>query len=309
MTKTLRIATRRSPLAMWQAEHVASLLQTEHPGLQTALVPMRTRGDKILDRSLSKVGGKGLFIKELEVALMEDRADIAVHSMKDMPAGITPGLCITAVLERASPFDALVSASCASIDALPDRARVGTSSLRRASQMLRLRPDLEIVALRGNVETRLGKLDNGECVAIMLAVAGLERLGLDQRIAARLPAKQCLPAVGQGVIGIECRENDSRVRDLLDDLHNVESGVALAAERALGAGLDGNCQSPIAAFAQADGDAWVLRARVLAPDGSECIEGSTRFAPGDAGRAGADLAGELLGKGARRILDDIATAS
>ena len=309
MTSTLRIATRRSPLALWQAEHVANLLRSAHPGVHTELVPMRTRGDKILDRSLAKVGGKGLFIKELEVALMEDRADIAVHSMKDMPASITPGLSIFAVLERASPFDAMVSPAHNSIEALPQGARVGTSSLRRASQLLRLRNDLQIVALRGNVETRLGKLDQGECEAIMLAVAGLERLGLGTRIAARLPATQCLPAIGQGVIGIECRQDDLQVQAWLGELHSEESHVALKAERALGARLGGSCESPIAGFAQPQGDGWMLSARVLVPDGSECIEGNRKFVPDDAQQAGTDLAEELLKNGARQILNDIAAAS
>lgn len=309
MTQTIRIATRKSPLALWQAEHVAELLAAAHPGLKPELVPMRTKGDKILDRSLSKVGGKGLFIKELEVALLEQRADIAVHSMKDMPASITRGLHIAAVLERASPYDALVSAGHTSIAALPAGARVGTSSLRRASQLLRQRSDLEIIALRGNVETRLGKLDQGDCDAVMLAVAGLERLGLGARIAARLPADECLPAVGQGVIGIECREDKEELGHLLSPLHCPGTATALSAERAFGATLGGSCQSPIAAFAQEEGPRWRMRARVLSPDGRQCVEGQTQFSRQDAALAGTALGEQLLARGAREILEEIAAAS
>ena len=309
MRSTLRIATRQSPLALWQANHVASLIHSAHPELKTELVPMRTRGDKILDRSLAKIGGKGLFIKELEVALLDNRADIAVHSMKDMPAEITAGLCINAVLERADPRDAFVSSRHESIDTLPNGARVGTSSLRRASQLLSLRPDLEIVPLRGNVETRLAKLDGGDCEAIMLAVAGLERLGLAARISARLTTEQCLPAIGQGVIGIECREDSQQVQDWLRPLRCSESEVAIGAERALGAGLGGNCQSPIAGFAHTDGDSWILHARVLTPDGSQCIAGDRMFAANEAETVGAALAEALMEGGARQILNDIAAAS
>ncbi len=309
MKPTLRIATRKSPLALWQARHVASLLESAHPDLQTQLVPMRTRGDKILDRSLAKIGGKGLFIKELEIALRENRADVAVHSMKDMPASITDGLCLNAFLDRANPFDAFVCSDYDKVEALPHGARVGTSSLRRASQLLRLRPDLRIVEMRGNVETRLAKLDQGDCEAIMLAVAGLERLGLGAHIAAQLPADQCLPAIGQGVIGIECREDDAQIQEWLRPLRSAHSEVAMNAERALGAGLGGNCQSPVAGFAQLDGRNWLLRARVLTPDGSKCIEGSCRFSPANASSEGAALAQELLADGAGQILSDIAAAS
>lgn len=305
MRDALRIATRRSPLALWQAQHVAERLRIAHPGVATELVPMSTRGDKILDRSLAKVGGKGLFIKELEVALLEDRADLAVHSMKDMPAHMTESLCITALLERANPFDALVCPAHRNIADLPQRARVGTSSLRRSSQLLGSRPDFEIVALRGNVQTRLAKLDKGDCDAILLAVAGLERLNLRERIAAELSAEESLPAIGQGVIGVQCRADDAWVRDCLQSLHSPTSAVAVAAERALGARLGGNCQSPIAGFARCDENGWVLHARVLSADGRKRVVGHARFAPEDADRTGIALAEQLLADGAGEILADI----
>lgn len=309
MTGKLRIATRQSPLALWQAEHVAAKLRAAHPGMATELVPMRTRGDKILHRSLAKVGGKGLFIKELELALLDQRADIAVHSMKDMPAMLTEGLTIAAVLERANPYDAFVSMHFDNFDALPEGARLGTSSLRRSSQLLSRRPDLQIIPLRGNVQTRLGKLDMGECDAIILAAAGLVRLGLEHRITAELSSDQCLPAIGQGIIGIECRENDASVIDQLHAIHHDDSWQAIAAERSLGAELGGNCQSPIAGFAYPDGDQWTLDARVLTPDGRQIVEGQMSFARPGGRDAGQELAKRLLDDGAREILAEIAASS
>ncbi len=308
MKQLLRIATRRSPLAVWQARHVAGLLHKAHPDIETELVPLSTRGDEILDRSLAKVGGKGLFIKELEVAILADRADIAVHSMKDMPADITSGLHIAAVLKRANPFDAFVSNTFATLEDMPEGARLGTSSLRRASQMRRLRSDLQVVPLRGNVETRLGKLDDGDCDAILLAAAGLGRLGLASRISAELSPAQCLPAIGQGIIGIECRHGDALTEERLTALHNSRSGTAIAAERALGARLGGSCQSPIAGFAREDDEGWILQARVLSPDGRALVAGEQRFAAEDAATAGSSLAETLLSQGASRILEQAAAA-
>lgn len=306
MNRALRIATRLSRLALWQAEHVAQLLRAAHPGLETELVPMSTRGDEILDRSLAKVGGKGLFIKELEHALLDDRADIAVHSMKDMPAQITEGLEIAAVLERASPFDAFVSNNYPDLDGLPENARVGTSSLRRASQLQAMRPDLQILPLRGNVETRLGKLDAGHYEAAVLAVAGLTRLGLADRITATLSPRQCLPAIAQGVIGIECRSGDDRIVEYLQALHNGETWEAVRAERALGERLGGSCQSPIAGFASEGQDGLMLDARVLSPDGRRCAKGQVPVSRSMPEHAGIKLAEELLAKGADEILADAA---
>lgn len=306
MSTALRIATRQSRLALWQARHVETLLKEAHPELATQLVPMSTRGDEILDRSLAKVGGKGLFIKELERAMLDGRADLAVHSMKDMPAEITTGLMIAIVLDRADPRDAFLSSKAQSIAELPLGARLGTSSLRRASQILMLRPDLEIVPLRGNVETRIAKLDAGECDAMLLATAGLERLGLAGRITCKLDPQQCLPAIGQGVIGIECRSDDARTRALLEPLHDESSTIAITAERALGATLGGSCQSPIAGYAQREGGAWQLDARVLSPDGQYLVGGQRRFSAADAATAGNHLARQLLDQGARRVLDEAA---
>ncbi len=302
MNHSLRIATRKSRLALWQAEHVAQLLADAFPGLVTELVPMSTRGDEILDRSLAKVGGKGLFIKELESALLDGRADIAVHSMKDMPADITEGLAITAVLKRANPFDAFVSNHYPDLDGLPENARVGTSSLRRASQLQAMRPDLQILPLRGNVETRLGKLDKGDYDAVVLAVAGLTRLGLADRITTTLTPRQCLPAIGQGVIGIECRPGDADIVATLRALHDPDTWQAVLAERALGARLGGSCQSPIAGFASEDNDGLVLDARVLSPDGRERAEGTVRVQDITPHQAGTQLADELLAQGADEIL-------
>ncbi len=244
----LRIATRKSPLALWQAEHVAARLRGTHPGLQVQLVPLSTRGDEVLDRSLNEIGGKGLFLKELEIALANDEADIAVHSLKDMPAKLEAGFAIGAVLERGDVADAFVSNDCASLDELPQGARVGTSSLRRAAQVRAARNDLEIVDLRGNVGTRLSKLDSGDYAAIVLAAAGLQRLGLPQRIRARLAPPGWLPAPGQGAIAVELREGDARVAKLISPLDDVDARRTTAAERALNAALGGDCTLPLGAW-------------------------------------------------------------
>ena len=244
----LRIATRQSALALWQAEHVAALLRAAHPALTIELVPMTTRGDQITDRSLAAIGGKGLFLKELEVAIAERRADIAVHSYKDVPMELDAGFAIGAVLERADAADAFVSAKYARLDALPPGARVGTSSLRRQAQLRALRADLQLGDLRGNVNSRVAKLDGGEYDAIILACAGLDRLGLAARIRHRLEPPAWLPAAAQGAIAIEHRDTDARAAELLKPLHDPDTATCVAAERALTRHLQGSCQVPIAAF-------------------------------------------------------------
>jgi hydroxymethylbilane synthase len=248
VTASLRIATRQSALALWQAEHVAARLRTAHPGLSVELVPMTTRGDQITDRSLADIGGKGLFLKELEVAMLERHADIAVHSFKDVPMDIEFGFAIGAVLERADAADAFVSVHYARLDTLPQNARVGTSSLRRQAQLKALRPDLLALDLRGNVNTRLAKLDAGDYDAIVLACAGLDRLGLSARIRSRLDAPGWLPAAAQGAIAVELRAGDARAADLLAPLHDADTARCVTAERALTRHLQGSCQVPIAAF-------------------------------------------------------------
>lgn len=244
----LRIATRKSPLALWQAEHVAGRLRDAHPGLAVELLPLSTRGDEVLDRSLAAIGGKGLFLKELEIALVEGRGDLAVHSLKDVPARLDPQFELAAILERADCADAFVSNDFASLDALPRGARVGTSSLRRAAQMRAHRPDVEIADLRGNVGTRLAKLDRGDYAAIVLAVAGLERMGLAARIRARLVPPEWLPAPGQAAIAVETRAGDARVASLLAPLEDASTRRTVAAERALNAELGGDCTMPLGAW-------------------------------------------------------------
>ncbi len=248
--KPLRIATRKSPLALWQSEHVASRLRNAHPGLEVLLVPMSTRGDEVLDRSLAAIGGKGLFLKELELAMLRGEADCAVHSLKDVPMALEPGFALPAVLERADAADAFVSPAYADLDALPPGARVGTSSLRRQAQLRALRPDLVLLDLRGNVNTRLARLDAGEYDAIVLACAGLQRLGLAQRIRQRLVAPAWLPAPAQGAIAVECRHTDAVVQGLLAVLDHLPTRVCVEAERAMNRALHGSCHVPVAAFAQ-----------------------------------------------------------
>jgi hydroxymethylbilane synthase len=309
MPQTLRIATRRSRLALWQAEHVAARLKAAHPDLEVELVPMVTEGDRILDRSLAEVGGKGLFIKELEVAMFEGRADLAVHSMKDVPAELPEGMALAIVLERADPHDAFVSNRYACIADLPQGARVGTSSLRRQSQLRYARPDLQILQLRGNVETRLRKLDEGAYDAIILAAAGLTRLGLEARIASRVPTEASLPAVGQGIIGIECRSDDAATLARLAALEHRESRLCLDAERAFAARLQGSCTSPVAGFAELADGQLRLRGRVGAPDGSRMYSDEVAGPAGDAASLGRRLAERLLAAGAGALLDELRTAA
>ncbi|KOQ95432.1 hydroxymethylbilane synthase [Pluralibacter gergoviae] len=305
LDKILRIATRQSPLALWQAHYVKERLEAHHPQLQVELVPMVTRGDVILDTPLAKVGGKGLFVKELELALLEGRADIAVHSMKDVPVAFPQGLGLSVICERGDPRDAFVSNHYASIDALPAGSIVGTSSLRRQCQLAASRPDLVIRSLRGNVGTRLGKLDAGEYDAIILAVAGLQRLGLESRIRQPLSPEQSLPAVGQGAVGIECRMDDERTLALLAPLNHPETAVRVTAERAMNTRLEGGCQVPIGSYAELiDGDVW-LRALVGAPDGQRVVRGERRGPVDQAQALGVSLAEELLNGGAREILTEV----
>jgi len=305
----LRIATRRSRLALWQAEHVAALLRAAHDGLEVELVPMVTEGDRILDRALAEVGGKGLFIKELEVAMYEGRADLAVHSMKDVPADLPEGMTLACVLERADPHDAFVSNRYPRLDALPQGARVGTSSLRRQCQLRHARPDLEVIQLRGNVDTRLRKLDEGHYDAILLAAAGLKRLGLDERIASVVPSEASLPAVGQGIIGIECRAEDATTQQLVGALEHLPTRTCLEAERAFAARLQGSCQSPVAGFAELDGDRLRLRGLVGAPDGSRVFADEAHGTAAEAAALGDRLASRLLEAGAGPLLAALRAAA
>ncbi len=307
-TAPLRIATRKSQLALWQAEHVAALLRRAHPGLAVELVPMTTKGDRILDRSLAAIGGKGLFIKELEVALAQNQADIAVHSMKDVPGDLPEALMIAAVLPRADPRDALISPKYPRLGDLPRGARLGTSSLRRQAQLLAVRPDLRIEGLRGNVDTRLRRVESGELDAIVLACAGLVRLGWESRIAARLDVETSLPAVGQGVIGMECRREDRRTRAALAALDDPATHTVLAAERAFAARLGGSCQSPIAAHARLEGRRLRLEGLVAEPDGSRLFREGIEGAADHAGELGRALAERLLAAGAGTLLERLRTA-
>lgn len=306
MSGEIRIATRRSRLALWQAGHVAARLTAEHPGLAVRLLPMVTEGDRIVGRALAGAGGKGLFIKELEVAILAGQADLAVHSMKDVPAALPQGMVIAAVLERADPRDAFVSNRHAALDDLPNGARVGTSSLRRQCQLRRARPDLEIVLSRGNLDTRLLRLDQGEFDAIILATAGLERLGLGGRIRERLAPRRMLPAVGQGVIGIECQAADTRTRELVTPLEHAGTRRCVEAERAFAARLGGSCQSPIGGYAELAGDVIELHGLVGSPDGNTVYSERIAGAAGDAAKLGTALAERLLGAGARALLDSLA---
>jgi hydroxymethylbilane synthase len=304
-SRTIRIATRKSPLALWQAEHAAARLREVEPGLETELVQMTTQGDRILDAPLAKVGGKGLFVKELEQGILQGRADIAVHSMKDVPVHLPEGLCVAAILPREDPRDAFVSNRYRSLNELSPGARVGTSSLRRQCQIKAWLPEAEILHLRGNVNTRLAKLDIGGYDAILLAAAGLKRLGFGHRIREEIPLERSLPAIGQGAIGIECREDDSELRALLERLHDPETACCIAAERAMNERLNGGCQVPIAGHATLENGALFLRGLVGAPDGTLILRGEKRGAPEDTKALGVALAEDLLAQGAERILRSV----
>ena len=303
----LRIATRQSPLALWQARHVEALLLAAHPGLTITLVPITTAGDRLLSQSLSGVGGKGLFVKELEDALLENRADLAVHSMKDVTVHIPRGLCLTAFMTGEDPRDAFVSNRHATLDELPKGARVGTSSLRRRSQLLALRPDISVSDLRGNVGTRLTRLDENKFDAVLLACAGLKRLGLAARIREALDVERFVPAIGQGVIGIECREDDVATRERLHVLNDPVSATRLAAERALNAALGGSCQAPVAGHAIIKGGRISLTGLVAAPDGRRVIKDRIEGAAAKAAELGAALAEKLLAAGGAEILRALVT--
>ncbi|WP_036621221.1 hydroxymethylbilane synthase [Pantoea sp. GM01] len=305
LNKIFRIATRQSPLALWQAQYVQQRLMAAHPGLQVELLPMVTKGDVILDTPLAKVGGKGLFVKELELAMLEDRADLAVHSMKDVPVDFPQGLGLVTICEREDPRDAFVSNRYHSIDELPQGAVVGTSSLRRQCQISARRPDLVIRSLRGNVGTRLGKLDAGEYDAIILAAAGLKRLGLEDRIRQAMPAEISLPAVGQGAVGIECRVDDAQLITLLQALNHDDTAVCVRAERAMNTRLEGGCQVPIGSFAVLEDDQLWLRGLVGSPDGNQMVVGERRGPRDQAEQMGISLAEELLDGGARDILREV----
>ncbi len=301
----IRIATRKSALALWQAEHVKSRLEQAHPGLQVSLVPMVSRGDQLLDSPLAKIGGKGLFVKELETALLEGEADIAVHSMKDVPMEFPEGLGLYCICEREDPSDAFVSNHYDSLQALPPGSVVGTSSLRRQAQLLTLRPDLHINFLRGNVNTRLAKLDAGEYDAIILAAAGLIRLGFAERIRSRLSHEDCLPAGGQGAVGIECRTADTAIRQLLEPLQDADTADRVIAERALNRRLQGGCQVPIACYAVLEGDQLWLRGLVGQPDGTLMLRAEARAHRSAAEALGVQVAEALLEQGAGEILAQI----
>ncbi|MDO4450572.1 MAG: hydroxymethylbilane synthase [Moraxella sp.] len=307
---TLTIATRQSPLALWQAHFVKEQLQALYPNLNIKLLELVTKGDKILDTPLAKIGGKGLFVKELEHALLSGQADIAVHSLKDVPMMLPDGLVIGAYLDRHSPFDAFVSNHFANLDDLPQGAKVGTSSLRRECQLRAYRPDLDIISLRGNVGTRLSKLDNGDYDSIILAQSGLERLGLNERIRHSISTDICLPAVGQGTLAIECR--DDEIKELIKPLNHETSALKAICERAMNHALEGGCQVPIAGFANLEGQTINLEGRVGSPDGKTLLKVIKSATLGDNPHQDATALGEavatsLLSAGADEILKNIYT--
>ncbi len=300
--KTLKIATRQSPLALWQAEHIRARLQELHPDLTVELVKFVTQGDKILDTPLAKIGGKGLFVKELEAALLDGRADLAVHSMKDVPMALPEGLTLAVICEREDPLDAFVSNQFEKFADLPQGARVGTSSLRRKSQILKQRPDLQIIDLRGNVGTRLGKLDDGQYDAIILASAGLKRLGLENRIRHTIEPNISLPAVGQGALGLECRADDQEVLALIQPLLHIETDVCVRAERAFNAYLEGGCQVPIAGYATLQDGKIHIEGRVGSVDGQTLLRAELNDEIHNAQQLGENLARNLLEQGAGDLL-------
>lgn len=300
--KTLKIATRKSPLALWQAQDVKLRLEARHPNLKVVLVKMTTLGDKTLNSPLSKIGGKGLFIKELEQGMLAGKADIAVHSIKDMPYKIPAGFALGAVLKRENPFDALVSNNFDSIKKLPKNAKVGTCSMRRIVQLKALRPDLEILNLRGNVNTRLKKLDNGEYDAIVLACAGLIRLGFEDRIRQQIPPEQSLPAVGQGAVGIEIRENDTQVLNLISPLIDIQSTQRIIAERAMNARLEGGCSVPIAGFSTINNQTITLTGLVGNVHSGVILKHQICGKAANSHTLGIELADKLIALGAKNIL-------
>lgn len=300
--KTLRIATRKSPLALWQSEYVAERLRLAHPALDVVLVPMSTRGDEVLDRSLAAIGGKGLFLKELELAMQRGEADCAVHSLKDVPMELDAPFALPAMLPRHDPADGFISNLYASVDALPIGARVGTSSLRRQAQLRALRPDLELLDLRGNVNTRLAKLDNGGYDAIVLAVAGLERLGLGQRIVARLTAPAWLPAPAQGAVAVECRGDDAALMALFAGIDDAATRACVEAERAMNRALHGSCHVPVAGYAQWEGEDLFLQGLVGDVGTGRLVRAQARGPGSDPDALGRFVARGLLEGGAGELL-------
>ena len=298
----IRIATRKSALALWQAEFVKAELQKFHPDLEVELIPLTSKGDKILDVPLAKVGGKGLFVKELETALQNNEADIAVHSMKDVPMEFPEGLFLPIICEREDPRDAWVSNTYPSLASLPQNSTVGTSSLRRQSQLLAMRPDIKVTFLRGNVNTRLAKLDAGEYDAIILASAGLIRLEMEERIASFISPEQSLPAAGQGAVGIECRTDDTRIIELLSPLHHTPTAECVLTERAMNRRLEGGCQVPIGCFAIHQEDQLWVRGLVADPDGTTILFDQMKGEVSEGEAMGIELAEKLLAAGADKIL-------
>ncbi|AKQ59593.1 hydroxymethylbilane synthase [Bordetella hinzii] len=305
LPQRLVIATRASRLAVWQAEHVRDRLRALYPACAVELLTLTTRGDQILDRTLSKVGGKGLFVKELETALLDGRADLAVHSLKDVPVDMRPPFELCTVLERADPRDAFVSNHHESLEALPAGAVVGTSSLRREAQIRAARPDLVVKPLRGNLDTRLDKLDRGEYDAIVLAAAGLERIGYGDRIRNRLSPAQSLPAAGQGALGIEIRDDRDDMRAWLAPLSSPATTACVSAERAVSRKLGGSCQVPLAAYAELHGDELRIEALVSSVDGNRILRATRAGAAAEAERLGLAVAQDLLDKGAGAILAEL----
>ncbi len=301
----ITIASRESALAMWQAHHVKQQLQTLYPQLEINILAMTTTGDQILDKTLSKIGGKGLFVKELEQALIDGRADFAVHSMKDVPMVLPEGFVLAATGEREDPRDAFVSSQYGNLEELPAGSVVGTSSLRRQCQIQARFPLLKIESLRGNVQTRLRKLDEGLYAAIILAAAGLKRLGLGERITALLPAEQSLPAVGQGALGIECRAGRDDIVALLAPLNHADTAACVAAERAMGRALGGSCQVPLGGFAEIDGGVLRLRGFVASTDGVRTVRAEVSGSPEQAEALGQEMAQRLVGMGADKILAEL----
>lgn len=302
MKKNLKIATRQSPLALWQAEFIRNQLMQLHSGLEVELVTFVTQGDKILDTPLAKIGGKGLFVKELEAALLDGRADLAVHSMKDVPMALPEGLSLAVICEREEPYDAFVSNQYEHFEQLPLGAKLGTSSLRRKCQILKQRPDLDVIDLRGNVGTRLSKLDAGLYDAIILASAGLKRLGLNDRIRHHLAAELSLPAVGQGALGLECREQDQETLALIKPLLHAETDACVRAERAFNAYLEGGCQVPIAGFATLSGEMIHIEGRVGSVDGKTLLISKMQGEITQAEQLGVQLAQDLIQQGAAELL-------
>jgi len=310
VSSRLSIATRGSALALWQANHVRDRLIAAAPGLEVELVIIKTKGDKILDVPLARVGGKGLFVKEIEEALVDGRADLAVHSMKDVPAELTEGLIMAAVSEREDPRDALCTTDGTRLEGLAPGARVGTSSPRRSCQIMAARPDLETAPLRGNVPTRLQKLDDGKYDAIVLAAAGLVRLGRADRISQHFEPTECLPAVGQGALGLETRAADDATIDLVRRaIHHDRDATRVAAERAFLSRMGGGCETPVAAFATYDGDELVLDAMVGRLDGTEILRAHRRGDPGDASEIGELAADDVLSRGAGAIIEELIEAA